>query len=76
MSLTSSLAEMAISPLVPDPAVQPTMKVEAAARAIGISRGPAYEAVKTGELPSIKIGKRIVVPTAVVRRMLQLDGDS
>jgi hypothetical protein len=30
--------------------------------------------VKTGDIPSIKLGRRIVVPTAAVRRMLQLDG--
>jgi excisionase family DNA binding protein len=60
--------------LVPDPAVQPTMQVDDVAAAYGISRGAAYEAVKTGEIPSIRIGRRIVVPTAAVRRALLLDG--
>ena len=32
--------------------------------------------VKTGAIPSIKIGRRIVVPTAAVRRMLLLDAVS
>jgi excisionase family DNA binding protein len=60
--------------LVPDPAIQPTMKVELAAKALGISRGAAYLAVEHGDLPAIRIGKRIVIPTAAVRRMLLLDG--
>ena len=59
--------------LVPDPAVEPTMNVDRVAEALNISRASAYEGVKTGEIPSIKIGRRIVVPTAAVRRMLLLD---
>jgi excisionase family DNA binding protein len=59
--------------LVPDPATKPTMQVDEVHVALGISRAAAYEAVKTGEIPSIRIGRRIVVPTAAVRRMLQLD---
>jgi excisionase family DNA binding protein len=59
--------------LVPDPAVEPTMQVDDVAKAIGISRAAAYNGVQTGEIPSIRIGRRIVVPTAAVRRMLQLD---
>ena len=60
--------------VVPDVASQPTMEVGDVAKAIGLSRGAAYNAVQTGEIPSIRIGRRIVVPTAAVRRMLQLDG--
>jgi excisionase family DNA binding protein len=60
--------------LVPDPATEPTMPVDQVAKAFHISRAAAYEGVKTGEIPSIRIGRRIVVPTAAVRRMLLLDG--
>jgi excisionase family DNA binding protein len=63
-----------VSRAVPDPAVQPTMKVGELAEVIGVSRASAYEAVKSGAIPSIKIGSRLLVPTAAVRRMLQLDG--
>lgn len=58
---------------VPDPEEQPTMSVEAAGVAIGLGRSAAYEAVRRGEIPSIKIGRRVVVPTASLRRLLQLD---
>jgi excisionase family DNA binding protein len=50
------------------------MQVDDVAKALGLSRGAAYNALQTGEIPSIRIGRRIVVPTAAVRRMLLLDG--
>jgi excisionase family DNA binding protein len=58
---------------VPDPVEQPVMTVDEVAELLSISRASAYEGVKTGEIPSIRIGRRIVVPTAAVRRMLRLD---
>ena len=58
---------------MPDPAAEPTMPVEQVAKAFHISRAAAYNGVQTGEIPSIRIGRRIVVPTAAVRRMLLLD---
>jgi predicted DNA-binding transcriptional regulator AlpA len=58
---------------VPEATNQPTMQVDDVAKALGLSRAAAYNGVQTGEIPSIRIG-RIVVPTAAVRRMLQLDG--
>ncbi len=36
--------------------------VDEAAALLGISRNKAYEAVKTGVIPSIKIGRRILIP--------------
>ena len=60
--------------LVPNPADHPTMQVDEVAVALGMSRASAYEGVKTGEIPSIRIGRRFLVPTAAVRRLLQLDG--
>jgi excisionase family DNA binding protein len=50
------------------------MQVDDVAAALGLSRGAAYNGVQSGEIPSIRIGRRIVVPTAAVRRMLLLDG--
>jgi excisionase family DNA binding protein len=50
------------------------MHMDRVAKAFHISRATAYEAVKNGTIPSIKVGRRVVVPTAAVRRMLQLDG--
>jgi excisionase family DNA binding protein len=58
---------------IPDPAIQATLTVEEAGDALGISRASAYEGVRTGAIPSLRIGRRIVVPTAALRRMLELD---
>jgi excisionase family DNA binding protein len=59
--------------LVPDPLAEPTMTVERAGRIVGISRGAAYEAVRRGDLPALRIGRRWVVCTAQLRQQLGLD---
>ncbi len=58
---------------VPDPNVVPVLEVQVAGRFLGLGRSSAYEAVRAGDIPSIKIGRRVVVPTAALRRMLCLD---
>lgn len=47
-----------------------TLSVEEAAVVLGIGRNQAYEGVRTGEIPSIRIGKRLLVPKAALERML------
>lgn len=51
-------------------AVAATMSVEEAAIRLGIGRNQAYEAAHRGDLPIIKIGKRILVITAKLNAML------
>lgn len=51
-----------------------TITVEEAARILGISRGSAYEAVRRGDIPTIRIGKRLIVPVAALERMLSSAG--
>lgn len=46
-----------------------TLTVEEAATLLGISRAFAYEAVGRGEIPSIRIGRRILVPKAALSRL-------
>jgi excisionase family DNA binding protein len=48
-----------------------TVSVTDAARQLGIGRNQAYEAAARGELPTIRIGKRILVPKAALARLLQ-----
>ena len=50
---------------------QLTITVEEAARALGINRMSAYTAVHAGEIPHIKIGRRLLVPKAAFDRLLQ-----
>jgi excisionase family DNA binding protein len=53
-----------------------TIKINDAAKALGISRNAAYGAAKSGELPTIKIGKRLLVPKAALDRLLESAGQS
>lgn len=41
-----------------------TVTVPEAARIVGISTSKAYEAVRSGQIPSIRIGVRIVISRA------------
>lgn len=50
-----------------------TLSVEEAAAFLGISRGSAYQAIRTGEIPCIRIGKRILVPRVTLEKLLELD---
>jgi len=51
-----------------------TFTVEEAAKRLGLSRGLMYEAVRMGQVPSIRIGRRILIPRAALERMLQGPG--
>jgi len=52
-----------------------TMTVEQAAEALGISRSLAYEAVRTEELPSVRVGRRILIPRAALEEWLSKAGE-
>ena len=43
------------------------------ASVLRISRGSAYEAAKRGEIPIIRIGRRLLVPSAALERLLAGD---
>jgi excisionase family DNA binding protein len=47
------------------------LTVEEAAKLLRIGRSRAYEAVKTGAIPTIRIGRRILVPRARMLAMLE-----
>jgi excisionase family DNA binding protein len=47
-----------------------TFTVEEAAKLLRIGRNQGYEAARTGDLPSIRIGKRILVPRVALERLL------
>jgi len=38
----------------------------------GMGRTALYEAISRGEIPSVRIGRRLYVPTAAVRQQWQL----
>ncbi|HEX3860461.1 MAG TPA: helix-turn-helix domain-containing protein [Stellaceae bacterium] len=47
-----------------------TLTVPEAGAQLGISRNAAYEAVARGDIPSLRIGKRLLVPKLALDRML------
>jgi excisionase family DNA binding protein len=47
-----------------------TITVPAAARKLGIGKNTAYEAIKRGEIPFVRIGRRVLVPVAAFEKML------
>jgi len=47
-----------------------TYDMDEAARLLGVGRNSAYEAARSGQIPTIKIGRRILVPKAALDRML------
>lgn len=50
------------------------LTVEEAAELLRISRGSAYEAVRTGEIPSIRINHRILVPRGRLLAVINMAG--
>ncbi|MBO0706900.1 MAG: helix-turn-helix domain-containing protein [Candidatus Dormibacteraeota bacterium] len=43
------------------------------ARLLGISNNLAYEAAARGEIPTVKIGRRVLVPKAALQRLLGVE---
>jgi excisionase family DNA binding protein len=49
----------------------PLLSVEQACELLGVSRGAGYRAAASGDLPTLRWGRRLYVPTA---RLLELLG--
>jgi|GEM_PF-888135 len=47
-----------------------TLTIDEAARALGIGRNSAFAAAHRGEIPIIKIGRRLLVPKVAFEKML------
>ena len=52
-----------------------TISVSDAAALLGISRNSAYEAARTGQLPTLRLGRRLLVPVPALLRMLESEDD-
>ncbi len=50
-----------------------SVPVELAGKAFGLGRNAAYAAVRSGQIPSVKIGGKYAVPTAPIRKMLGIE---
>jgi len=48
------------------------IKLDEVAKRLGVSRGSAYAAARRGEIPTIRIGRLLLVPIAALERMLNV----
>lgn len=55
-----------------DDDLPPILTVEQTAKLLGISRGLAFAAVRAGEIPHVRIGRRIIVPRDELLRFLRV----
>ena len=54
----------------PSPPPRMAYSVTEAAAALGVSKTLIYQMIRRGELPSVKIGARRVVPVAAIHELL------
>jgi hypothetical protein len=50
------------------------VSVSIASRALNTGEYAVYTAIKSGDIPSIKVGRRLMVPTAPLLKMLGIEG--
>ena len=53
-----------------------TITVDEAAAALGLGRTATYDAVRRGEIPSVRLGRRVLIPTGPLLEMLGAGSDS
>ena len=46
------------------------LSIPETARMLGISRGLAYELARSGQIPVLRLGKRLLVPKVALERLL------
>jgi excisionase family DNA binding protein len=50
------------------------LSVDEARSRLGLSRGLMYEAVRSGRIPSFRVGRRILIPVSALLRKLEALG--
>ncbi len=54
-----------------NPPQKETHTVPVAGEILGIGKNAAYEAARKGEIPTIRIGRRLLVPKLALKRLLE-----
>jgi len=50
--------------------IRKTLTIPEAGQELGICRSAAYEAARRNEIPTIRIGRRLLVPVAALEKLL------
>jgi excisionase family DNA binding protein len=50
---------------------RPVLTVSEAAELLGVSQAFAYELVARGELPAVRLGRRIMIPWVGIQRIIE-----
>lgn len=61
---------------LPDPGDKPLLKIVEVADLTGLDRHHLYRCIARGEFPSVRVGRLLFVPTAALRRLLQIEDDA
>jgi len=72
---SESLARAHRGAIATEPDEPLTCSVAETAKMLGLSRNSAYEAIRTGQIPSIRFGKRVFVPRVALNRMISEAAD-
>lgn len=63
--------------IVPDPLEVPTLPLwPDVGQILGLGKNHTYQAAEAGEIPVLRFGRSLRVPTAELRRMLRIDPSS
>lgn len=52
------------------------LTIEEGRKVLGIGRNSMYEAVRRGEIPALRIGRRLVIPKVALDRILNSVGQA
>lgn len=58
---------------IPDPLQRPLLSLTEAAEFVPVSKPALLRAVKAGVIPSVRLGRRVLVQTAELRRWVGID---
>jgi hypothetical protein len=61
---------------IPDPEEEPTLTAKRYAAIMGVGLRSVYAAIDAGQVPCIRVGRRVVIPTRqALASLLRPDGD-
>jgi excisionase family DNA binding protein len=61
--------------IVPEPITRRTFTIPEAAVIVGVGKSTMYEHVKNGDVPCVRLGRRVVIPAHVIESMLSTAKD-